>query len=83
MTDFSQIPDEDLDAQRVALDEQIETHKAQLAEMNAEAGRRSLVAHEAVQAALAVQPAAAEEVAAPIAPEGSAVAVPDADDVVH
>lgn len=81
MTDFSQITDADLDAQRVALDEQIETLKAQLAEMNAEAGRRSLVAHEAVQAALAVQPIA-EEVAAPIAPEGSATVVPDAD-VVH
>lgn len=82
MTDFSQVSDEDLDGQRVALDEQIDTLKAQLAEMNAEAGRRSLVAHEAVQAALAVQPVA-EEVAAPIAPEGSAAAVADADDVVH
>lgn len=77
--DLSQYDDAELDAERVKLDEQIEELKIQLAEMNAEAGRRSLANHEAVQAALVEKTDAA---AVSLVPEGSAAAVPDAD-VVH
>lgn len=78
MTDLSQFTDEELDAARVALDQTIEDQKAQLAEMNAEAGRRSLAAHEAVQAALTT----ASADAGTAAPEGAASVVSDSD-VVH
>lgn len=77
--DISFLSDAELDAERVALDQAIEEQKTELARLNAEAGRRSLANHEAVQAALVEKTDAA---AVSLVPEGSAAAVPDAD-VVH
>lgn len=79
MADLSLLSDGELDAARVALDQFIEEKKTELAALNAEAGRRSLAAHEAAQAALAAQPSVDAGTAAP---EGAASVVSDSD-VVH